>query len=202
MQTMTKAFLKKTAFALSVFALLFSAPLQARPNTDAVAQLKSLQSQLIQLKERNKNRPPLAYQVFCRKHARECRGGGSSSVRYNKKLIATLYETNRAVNRKIRYRNDRGETWSINTPFGDCEDYALTKRSELIRKGVPASSLRMAVVKTRSGIGHAVLVVRTNRGDLVLDNRRSSIRTRGKTGYKYLKMATANPKKWVSLLLK
>ena len=196
---MTKTIMKRAALVLSVFALLFTAPVHAKQSSDILNQIKLLNAKVKQLKKAKDNRPPSAYLAFCRKHSRECRGGGTSSVRYSKKLMATLYATNRSVNRKIRYRAEKKDTWSLNTRVGDCEDYALTKRSELIRKGVPAGALRMAVVRTRGGIGHAVLVVKTNRGDLVLDNRRSSIRKRQRTGYDYEKMATSNPRRWVAM---
>ena len=196
---MTKTMMKRAALVLSIFALLFTAPVQAKPSAEVLEQIRKIDARVKMIQKRNRNKPPKAYMAFCRKHSRECRGGGASSVKYSKKLMATLYATNRSVNRKIRYRSERGDTWSLNTRVGDCEDYALTKRSQLIRKGIPASALRMAIVKTRGGIGHAVLVVKTSRGDLVLDNRRSSIRKRQSTGYRYVKMATSNPRRWVAM---
>ena len=196
---MTSTMMKSAALVLSFVAMTISAPLQANANTDALARLRALNAQISQINEKLKNGPPLAYLEFCNKNRRECKAGGASSVSYNKKLLDTLYAVNRDVNQRIRYRAEKGDTWSINTRVGDCEDYALTKRSELIRAGVDASALRVAVVKTRQGIAHAVLVVKTSRGDLVLDNRRSSIRTRQKTGYVYEKMASSNPRVWVSM---
>ena len=197
---MNKTVLKKAALVLSVFALLFSAPAYAKSSSNGLSQLEALNASLAKLSSRMQHRPPMAYVAFCRRYTNECQSGGPGAIRYSKKLLATLYATNRSINRKIRYRAEKRDIWSVNTTVGDCEDYALTKRSELIKKGVPAGALRMAVVKTRSGIGHAVLVVHTSRGDLVLDNRRSSIRTRRGSGYTYLKMATSNPRKWISML--
>ena len=51
--------------------------------------------------------------------------------------------------------------WTISPASGDCNDYAVTKRHELVQKGLPAKAVRLAVVKTQSGIGHLVLVVST-----------------------------------------
>ncbi len=57
---------------------------------------------------------------------------------------------------------------------GDCEDIALLKRRDLIEKGWPVGALLMTVVRQANGEGHAVLTVLTDRGDLVLDNLKSS----------------------------
>jgi predicted transglutaminase-like cysteine proteinase len=67
----------------------------------------------------------------------------------------------------------------------------------LINAGVPASSLRIAYVKTRKGLEHAILVVNTSRGKLVLDNLTGSIKPLSQTGYRIMAMQTANPKKWI-----
>ena len=53
---------------------------------------------------------------------------------------------------------------------GDCEDYVLEKRRELMHKGLSASDLLITVVRKPDGEGHAMLTVRTDKGDFVLDN--------------------------------
>lgn len=53
---------------------------------------------------------------------------------------------------------------------GDCEDVVLEKRRALLRAGVPLEALSIAIVRTRLGQSHAVLLVNTDRGELVLDN--------------------------------
>lgn len=143
---------------------------------------------------------PIAYQLFCFQHASECRGGGASTVAYNATTMARLSEVNRSVNRSIRPKADGPENkWSLNPSAGDCEDYAITKRSRLIRAGFPASALRIADVTTGRGVRHAVLVVKTTAGDYVLDNMRGSILKRQYTGYKYHRMASADPRRWVDM---
>ncbi len=69
----------------------------------------------------------------------------------------------------------------------DCEDYALAKRRALIEAGWPASTLLMSVVREANGDGHAVLLVRTDRGDLVLDNQDGAIRLWSETPYHFVK---------------
>lgn len=140
---------------------------------------------------------PLGYQLMCLQHPSECRGGGAAAVQADMDLIGKLRHVNSLVNRSIRPRNDRGlDTWSLNVASGDCEDYVLAKRHKLIELGVPASSLRIAAVKTRSGQGHAILVVNTDQGKLVLDNMNSAIRPLEATGYRVVHMQSANPASW------
>ena len=76
--------------------------------------------------------------------------------------------------------------------MGDCNDYAVTKRHELLESGLPAKALRLSVVKTSSGIGHLVLVVVTTKGDIVMDNLTETIRLWQNTDYQWLKIQSAN----------
>jgi predicted transglutaminase-like cysteine proteinase len=85
--------------------------------------------------------------------------------------------------------------------YGDCEDYQLAKQRELIRQGWPASDLLMTVVLDRNGEGHAVLMVRTDRGDFVLDNEDGRIRLWSDTSYLFLKrQSQSEPSQWVGLI--
>lgn len=140
---------------------------------------------------------PLGYQVMCLKNPASCKGGGKAKIEVTNDLMATLKRVNSHVNRSIRPRNDDGaDVWSASAGSGDCEDYVLAKRAALIKAGVPSSSLRIAYVKTRRGEGHAILVVKTNGKDLVLDNLTATIRPLSQTGYRIVSMSGANPRQW------
>lgn len=140
---------------------------------------------------------PLGYQLMCLKTPDECKGGGSAKVTVTADLMGTLKRVNSHVNRTIKPRHDSGaDVWSASASAGDCEDYVLAKRRALIGAGVPASSLRIAYVKTRKGEGHAILVVKTNGKDLVLDNLTQTIRPLSQTGYRIVSMSGANPRSW------
>lgn len=141
-------------------------------------------------------RAPKGYSAFCRSNPAECRSGGANSVRLDSRLMGKLIEVNADVNRSIRWTRDRANVWKVGTRTGDCEDYALTKRSKLMKLGFPASALRMAIVKTRKGDGHAVLVVKTNKGDYVLDNVHNRIKKREHTNYRWVGIASSNPYRW------
>ncbi len=143
------------------------------------------------------NHAPLGYQIMCLRMPTECKGGGSSSVAATQDVMATLKRVNSHVNRSIAPRNDNGpDVWTVGARSGDCEDYVLSKRRALIKAGIPASSLRIAYVKTRRGEGHAILVVRTKGRDLVLDNLSASIKPLSQTGYRVISMSGANPRNW------
>src|SRR5260370_2026155 len=80
--------------------------------------------------------------------------------------------------------------------MGDCNDYDVTKRHELIEKGLPSKALRLAVVRTASGVGHLVLVVVTTKGDIVMDDLTEAIRPRQSTDYHWLKIQSATDSKF------
>jgi predicted transglutaminase-like cysteine proteinase len=89
---------------------------------------------------------------------------------------------NRAVNSAIRYTADFAQhgvvdRWTtplatLATGRGDCEDYAIAKYEILRAAGVPASDLRLLLVRDRTvRQDHAVLAVRDSGRWLILDNR-------------------------------
>ena len=109
---------------------------------------------------------------------------------------------NSAINSAIVPREDpaRSRTWEVNPPAGDCNDYAVSKRSELLQAGLSTKAVRLAVAMTPQGIGHTVVVVRTTDGDMVLDNRTYAIKRWDKTDLVWLKVeSSTNPKQWDSL---
>ncbi|MBU0859298.1 MAG: transglutaminase-like cysteine peptidase [Alphaproteobacteria bacterium] len=120
---------------------------------------------------------------FCRRIPTECESNGQQGhfVIMNKQIGTMLDRVNRAHNNAITYQYDkdqygREEYWTYpDSGKGDCEDYALAKRRDLIARGWPPSALLIASVTTETGEGHAVLVARTNQGDFVLDNRYSAV---------------------------
>jgi len=58
----------------------------------------------------------------------------------------------------------------------------------------------MTIVRDLSGEGHAVLTVKTDRGDFVLDNLTDEVRPWTDTGYQFYKrQAQDDPNVWLSL---
>ena len=153
--------------------------------------------------------PPIGYVTFCRDHQAECRPSGPIVDRepLTPERRAELEQVNRFVNQTIKPVTDlelygKVEYWNYPTQGkGDCEDYVLLKRRMLIERGWPESTLLITVVRDENGEGHAVLTVRTDAGDLVLDNKRQQIVRWTDTPYTYVKQQTeANPLVWASLM--
>lgn len=146
---------------------------------------------------------PMAFVQFCLSYREQCAQPASASVMT---LDGESWDNLRRVNNEV---NDTiapdaskgGYDWSLETRLGNCNDYAVQKRNALIKLGYPMAALSLAVVRTSFGEGHLVLTVRTDRGDFVLDNRRSAIVAWNRTGYSWLKRQSAeNPLNWVTLL--
>ena len=144
--------------------------------------------------------PPVGMLLFCQGHGTQCRADNVSTVSMSDGLLAALQSVNSRVNSAIRPRRDAvgRDIWTVGSSSGDCEDYALTKRAALIRKGIPAGALRIATTTTRRGEPHAILVVKTSRGDFVLDNLRADVRSLGGSGYRIRTISTPNPRVWAA----
>ncbi len=85
-----------------------------------------------------------------------------------------LQDVNYSVNKEIKYLGDmehygKREHWCFPADgLGDCEDYAIAKRARLEDAGIKGY---FAFCKTELGGYHAVLLIDTDRGTYVLDNR-------------------------------
>ncbi len=137
---------------------------------------------------------PFQHVQFCRRYPSDCTSNPSDSDRIdsNTKNIDLLKRVNRDVNATISPTvKSHSAGWAIAPSAGDCNDYAVTKRHELLQSGLPAKALRLSVVKTSSGIGHLVLIAATTKGDLVLDNLTETIRPWQRTDYHWLKIQSA-----------
>ena len=141
---------------------------------------------------------PLAMQFFCASEPQECRPEPLRIAEWNHRLENTLRRINRQVNRAITPLADPPGGWSIAPERGDCNDYALTKRSELIRLGVAPGALRLAITDTPQGEPHAVLLVMTSAGDLVLDNLDNAVKTLPLSGYAIRTMSNPDPLRWTA----
>ena len=138
---------------------------------------------------------------FCLNNPDECKVKGPSGfAAIDGKAWDELNLVNRQINSKIAPAYSRAGQldWSVTTSYGDCNDYAVQKRHQLLARGWPSSALSLAVVIIPTGEGHLVLTVRTDRGDVVLDNLRSGIVMWNRTGYRFIKrQSNESPKFWV-----
>jgi predicted transglutaminase-like cysteine proteinase len=143
---------------------------------------------------------PLAYVAFCVSHKTDCtKGDGEDRIELSPKMRRELSQVNFRINRAITPLNDvpGQDSWDADVASGDCEDYVLTKRKRLIELGWSANALRIAVTYTPDNTGHAVLVVSTSKGDLVLDNRHNAVLDWRDTDLRWIKIQSPdNPLKW------
>ncbi len=154
------------------------------------------------ISEKRRTAAPFAHVMFCARNPDECTVRGDvSEVPLSPLAEKQLGDINASVNRSIRPTDERqGDVWQVNVKAGDCEDFALTKRDHLIAMGWSSKALRIAVTKTPAGKGHAVLVVKTDRGDLVLDNRTNAIKGWKDTDLRWLMIQSGDdPKIWYEL---
>lgn len=150
---------------------------------------------------------PVGHYEFCQRLPEECRQltGKRRPVELTRALWKAIVEVNNATNTTVTPRTDleiwgREEYWSYPDGVGDCEDYALEKRRELMKLGIPAGDLLITVVRQPNGDGHAVLTVRTSQGDFILDNLEPRILPWDQTEYTYLKrQSERNSGVWVSI---
>lgn len=138
--------------------------------------------------------PPIGHYEFCKINQDECKviGNDQGPMALSQESWATLISVNNKINSDIKPLTDMQingveELWSFPTTVGDCEDYVLLKRRELMKQGFSAADLLITVVIQPNGAGHAVLTVRTNYGDFILDNMRDNVVLWHESGYRFIK---------------
>lgn len=151
---------------------------------------------------------PYGWVDFCQRYRGECEAPEltATDVTLTPKTMKEIERVNQWVNSNITPMSDM-DHWGVVDQWdypsdgkGDCEDYALLKRKLLIEEGLPRQALLMTVVKDLNNDGHAVLTVKTNKGDFILDNMRDDVRAWTQTGYRFVKrQSQADQNVWVSI---
>ncbi|HEY2533712.1 MAG TPA: transglutaminase-like cysteine peptidase [Xanthobacteraceae bacterium] len=153
-------------------------------------------------------RPPIGWVEFCIEYDPECKTRPSTprDVALTAQAWNDLVRVDRWVNETVKPMTDM-EHWGVverwNYPddgYGDCEDYVLQKRKILMQAGWPREALLITVVDDNNGDGHAVLTVKTDRGEFILDNQTDDVVLWSQTGYRFIKrQSQSDPNVWVSL---
>jgi predicted transglutaminase-like cysteine proteinase len=152
-------------------------------------------------------RAPYAWVEFCKKYPVECRvnTGEADRIELTPKVWKQIVAMNTKINREIDPVTDM-EHWGVVDRWdmaedgrGDCEEYVLVKRKKLAEAGIPRRAMLVTVVIDEENAGHAVLMIRTDRGDFILDNKRNSVLTWQQTGYVYVKREAQDRVAWTSL---
>jgi predicted transglutaminase-like cysteine proteinase len=153
-------------------------------------------------------RAPIGWVEFCASNPGECATVASAprDVVLTQRAFKDLVSVNRYVNETVKPMTDLEhwgtiEKWSYpDDGYGDCEDYVLQKRRLLLRAGWPREALLITVVRDRKDEGHAVLTVKTDRGEYILDNQAEDVLQWFETGYRFVKrQSQKDPNVWVSL---
>jgi predicted transglutaminase-like cysteine proteinase len=174
--------------------------------SSAEARDRSLQDSrfLTPIAEASPTLAPFQHVRFCLRYPSDCKSdpSGQERIDLSDENLELLNRVNRSVNLSIiptpkSYGTNLSEGWTIAPDMGDCNDYAVTKRHELLDSGLPSKALRLSVVKTVSGLGHLVLVVVTTKGDVVMDNLSEVLRSWQSTDYQWIKIQSADdPHLW------
>jgi len=153
-------------------------------------------------------RAPIGWVEFCVEYKPECNTKPSAprDVVLTPKAWTDMVKVNAWVNDNIKPLTDL-EHWGVverwNYPddgYGDCEDYVLLKRRMLMLAGWPREALLITVVRDKKDEGHAVLTVKTDRGEFILDNQEAQILPWNRTGYHFVKrQSQSDPNAWMAL---
>jgi predicted transglutaminase-like cysteine proteinase len=151
---------------------------------------------------------PMADTEFCIRYPGECevrqaafRGGAVGLTAGNWDELTTVNtRVNEAITPKPSANGRAIEKWTLSPKAGDCNDYVVTKRHELIALGWPAATLLLAEVVTDWGEHHLVLVIRTRKEDFVLDNLTANIRPWSDTPYRWVRIQSPQNPNWWSTI--
>jgi predicted transglutaminase-like cysteine proteinase len=151
---------------------------------------------------------PYGWVDFCQRYEGECDGERliPLDVNLSAKAMKEIVKINSWVNGHVAPLSDP-DHWKLADRWdypidgrGDCEDYALLKRQLLIETGFPRQALLMTVVKDENQEGHAILTVKTNKGEFVLDNLNDEVKPWTTTGYRFVKrQSQQDPNVWVQI---
>lgn len=151
---------------------------------------------------------PIGWVEFCAENPRECAAKPTAprDVVLSQHAWKDMVRVNLWVNSHIKPMTDLEhygvvEKWAYpDDGYGDCEDYVLLKRRMLLQAGWPREALLITVVRDKHGDGHAILTVKTDQGEFILDNQVDDILLWSDTGYRFVKrQSQADPNIWVAL---
>ncbi len=151
---------------------------------------------------------PYGWVDFCNRYSTECdvQGLDAVDIDLTPAALSDIERVNRKVNMAVQPVTDM-DHWGVvdrwDYPLdgkGDCEDYALLKRKILMHDGYPRQALLVTVVKDHEGEGHAILTIKTNQGEFVLDNLDDRVLPWADTGYRFIKrQSQEDPNLWQSI---
>ena len=151
---------------------------------------------------------PYGWADFCNRYEAECPTNilPAEDLELTSTNWSAIRRVNLIVNATIKPRSDMDhwnvlDRWDLPTDgYGDCEDYVLLKRKLLLAQGLPRQALLVTIVKDESGEGHAILTVKTDRGDFILDNMSDEVKPWAVLPYRFVKrQSQSDPNVWEQL---
>lgn len=177
---------------------------------EQLASVEGAGSGLVLMAEGETMYGPRGFYDLCARSPEQCPAPlaptGERAVTMSASMMTTLDRINRTVNAAYVPATDEEahgvtDLWSHPTETADCEDFVIAKRQALIEAGWPPEALLIGVTLGQEAPYHAVLVVRTNAGELVLDNLRDDVLRWEDTGYSWVaRQSKADPRVWVRVI--
>ena len=205
MGSRTKTILRRSAVAIFVAATLIATE---KTGTAQERGQERGQERPLFIAVGEATRAPIGWVEFCVEYDPECKTKPSAArdVVLSGQAWKDLVRINRWVNTTVKPMTDM-DHWGVverwNYPddgYGDCEDYVLQKRKMLMQAGWPREALLITVVRDKNNDGHAVLTVKSDKGEYVLDNQTDDIVLWSDTGYRFVKrQSQSDPNVWVAL---
>ena len=153
-----------------------------------------------------KAEPTPGWAEFCARYAPDCevKPTAPRDIVLTPDTWNAIVSVNKWVNENIGPTTDLERWGTINVWHypddgrGDCKGYVLLKRRMLMEAGLPRQALLITIVWTKKDEGHVVLIARTDKGDLVLDNLSSEVLLASDTSYDFVKRQSQfDPNTWV-----
>ena len=120
--------------------------------------------------------PPRGWIDWCARSPVDCAADKAVVTDTESTRVTIAGALARVKTRVVAIAEPQGaDTWRLPIDgIGDCEDFALQLRHELVRAGLPHGALKIAVTREPDSQLHAVLTIATDGPTLVLDPMRSS----------------------------
>src|SRR5258707_14164301 len=138
----------------SMFIAIFACALSAG-SADARSRSPQDQNSLTPIVDASPTLAPFQHVRFCLRYPSDCKSNPSENERIDLgvKTSELLKRVNHDVNMSIApmlksYGSNLEDGWTIAPGAGDCNDYAVTKRHELLASGLTSQALRPSVVPT------------------------------------------------------
>jgi len=157
-------------------------------------------------------KPPRGWIQFCADNPEDCKRPEAEprDLTLTPDLLQQLFSINAFANDRVKWTSDAAlygteERWAYPLDRGDCEDVVLLKRRMLAKAGWPIGALLITTVRDQDSIrgAHAVLAVRSDRGELILDNRTPEILFWYETSYHFLaRQSPTDPNVWLAFSAK